>query len=111
MMLLQIRNTSQSSNDDQSWIGRLWLQSARTARKSGYYQSAYSALLQAAVHDRHLAHIEKGKLLWHQNKIQSAIAQMMTYLKNFEPVNKRLQERNTTSIKSKGDRDLQAKVI
>lgn len=53
--------------------GRLWLESAKVARKSGYLQSSFSSLLQATELMEPFVQIERSKWFWEQGLRHKAI--------------------------------------
>ena len=54
-------------------LGACWILSAKTARKAGHTQSAYSAILQAIQSGAPYAFVQKAKLLAHGDQVQAAI--------------------------------------
>ncbi|CAL1278598.1 unnamed protein product [Larinioides sclopetarius] len=61
-----------SSKFDQE-ITKCWLQSARLARKNGFYQRAYSCLLEAGTKNSADFFMEKTKWLWNKGEKEQAI--------------------------------------
>lgn len=60
--------------------GGLWLDISKTARKSGYYQTALSAILHAQSFKIPEAQIERAKLMWAQAKNYDAISILESYV-------------------------------
>ncbi|KAI9146005.1 hypothetical protein BKA69DRAFT_1024549 [Paraphysoderma sedebokerense] len=58
----------------------IWLQSAKIARKAGYYQTAQSAILHAEMMSTSYVHIERAKLLWCQGEERKAMSNLKTFL-------------------------------
>ena len=54
-------------------LGSCWILSAKTARKAGHTQSAYSAILQAMQSGAPYAFVQKAKLLAHGDQVQAAL--------------------------------------
>lgn len=79
-------NKSQNSNPSVELVnleaetGRLWLKSAKLARKTGYFQAAYSDLVHANTADRWFLHVEQSKLLWSQNDKHRAVVALRNWL-------------------------------
>jgi serine/threonine-protein kinase ATR len=55
---------------------KLWIKSSKEARKSGYYQTAYSAILQASNLDLVFSRIEHSKWLWAQGLDYEALTML-----------------------------------
>jgi serine/threonine-protein kinase ATR len=62
-LLIDISSRTNRSQDFQDMIGRTWLASAKTARKAGHWQTAYSAMLQAQQKSTPFWFIESAKLI------------------------------------------------
>ncbi|KAJ3040430.1 serine/threonine-protein kinase M1 [Rhizophlyctis rosea] len=62
--------------DSNSLVGSIWLQTAKTARKAGYPQPAYSAILHAAGLKTLQWHRERGKWLWDQGQTHKAMVEL-----------------------------------
>ncbi|WFD42131.1 non-specific serine/threonine protein kinase [Malassezia psittaci] len=60
----------------QSAIGQAWILTAKTARRAGHMQTAYSAVLQAVQNNAPYAFVQKAKLLAHSDKIQAALQEL-----------------------------------
>nr|XP_009857757.1 serine/threonine-protein kinase atr isoform X1 [Ciona intestinalis] len=54
-------------------LGKLWLQSSKLARKSGYIQTAYGGLLSAQQYALPQYYIEHAKLLWQKGESHQAL--------------------------------------
>ena len=61
--------------------GNLWLQTAKEARKSGYQQTAYGAILHATRLEAPLVHIEHAKMLWTEGHRHQAMSELRNSLK------------------------------
>ncbi|WFD29686.1 non-specific serine/threonine protein kinase [Malassezia sp. CBS 17886] len=57
-------------------IGQCWILSAKTARKAGHFQTAYSAVLQARQCGAPFAFVQKAKLLAHNDQVQAALQEL-----------------------------------
>lgn len=60
--------------------GRLWLQTAKISRKSGYSQNAYRALLHASASGTSFIHLEKAKWLWDKGQTHKALSELHSAL-------------------------------
>ncbi|KAJ3127354.1 serine/threonine-protein kinase M1 [Nowakowskiella sp. JEL0407] len=58
--------------------GRIWLQTAKEARKAGYQQTAYNAVLHSSNFKLYGEHIERAKLLRENGETQKAISVLRT---------------------------------
>lgn len=65
-------------------IGRSWLLSARLARKAGYWQTAYSAVLQARQNDAPFLFIQSAKLSKATGEPLKALQEVDNSLKEIE---------------------------
>ncbi|KAJ3053550.1 serine/threonine-protein kinase M1 [Rhizophlyctis rosea] len=63
--------------------GTLWLETAKLARKEGYPQPAYSAILHAAGSKTQQWHRERAKWLWDQGQRQKAITELRQISERF----------------------------
>lgn len=63
-------------------LAKIWLDLAKLSRKSGFKQTAYSALLHASELDAYCSHIEKAKYLWSDGEHQKAMKELVNFLKN-----------------------------
>ncbi|KAL1916083.1 uncharacterized protein VTP21DRAFT_6087 [Calcarisporiella thermophila] len=61
-------------------ISRIWLQSAKTARKAGYFQTAYSAILHASELRAPFIYTERAKWLWDQHENRKAMQELKNAL-------------------------------
>ncbi|WFD35666.1 non-specific serine/threonine protein kinase [Malassezia cuniculi] len=57
-------------------IGECWLLTAKSARRAGHLQTAYSAVLQALHFDAPNAYIQKAKLFAHTDQVQGALREL-----------------------------------
>jgi len=64
--------------------GRIWLLSAKLARKSGYSQTVYSCILHASQYNVPNIHIERAKWLKDQGELHKAISELQNALNNIE---------------------------
>ncbi|ORX89906.1 hypothetical protein K493DRAFT_288711 [Basidiobolus meristosporus CBS 931.73] len=88
-ILLQISNQE---------CGNIWLQSAKVARKAGYNQTAYNALLHADQYQVPFSHIEKAKWLWDKNEKRKAIQELRNALSNHENRSKHSEQDSNSEI-------------
>ncbi|XP_013417435.1 serine/threonine-protein kinase ATR-like isoform X2 [Lingula anatina] len=70
-VILRLVNQEQDVNVDRD-IGRLWLRSAKVARKAGHLQTAYGTLLNASAFNLPEFCVEKAKWLWHKGDYDQA---------------------------------------
>jgi len=64
--------------------GRMWLLSAKLARKSGYSQTVYSCILHASQYNVPNIHIERAKWLKDQGELHKAISELQNALNIIE---------------------------
>lgn len=57
-------------------IGQAWILTAKTARRAGHAQTAYSAVLQALQSGAPYAFVQKAKLLAHNDQVQAALQEL-----------------------------------
>ncbi|WFD02134.1 non-specific serine/threonine protein kinase [Malassezia obtusa] len=57
-------------------IGDAWILTAKTARRAGHAQTAYSAVLQALQSGAPYAFVQKAKLLAHSDQVQAALQEL-----------------------------------
>ncbi|KAI9025680.1 hypothetical protein DFJ74DRAFT_605145 [Hyaloraphidium curvatum] len=62
--------------------GRLWLKSAKIARKAGYFQAAYSDILHAAKVDAPFLQVEKAKWMWSQGDKYRALTDLNRFVQS-----------------------------
>ena len=67
-------------------IGRSWLLSAKLARKAGYWQTAYSAILQARQNDAPFVFVQSAKLSKATGEPLKALQEVDNSLKQLENV-------------------------
>lgn len=60
----------------QTAIGAAWIGTAKTARRAGHTQTAYSAVLQALQSGAPYAFVQKAKLLAHSDQVQAALQEL-----------------------------------
>lgn len=70
----------EKSNDAREFYGNLWLRSAKLARKSGFYQTAYIAILNAEKYESPDLLVERAKLLRAQGQIHRAIEILQSFV-------------------------------
>lgn len=78
---MQSTRTAQSVGALQKEAGNLWLKSAKIARKAGYFQAAYSAILHAAKVDPPYLEVERAKWLWKQGDKHRAMTDLHRFVK------------------------------
>ncbi|KAI8902434.1 hypothetical protein BC833DRAFT_639508 [Globomyces pollinis-pini] len=61
--------------------GKLWIQSAKESRKSEYFQTSFSSILQALEMSKNLAKVEHAKYLWARNEHYQAMLELKALLK------------------------------
>ncbi|KAF8794791.1 Serine/threonine-protein kinase ATR like protein [Argiope bruennichi] len=83
-----------SSKFDQE-ITKCWLQSARLARKNGFYQRAYSCLLEAGIKNSADFFMEKTKWLWNKGEKEQAIYCLQKGISEHFPS---MQTKNASSL-------------
>lgn len=66
-------------------VNQSWLHSAKLARKSGYWQTAYSAILQARQNEVSFAFIESAKLTKAAGESVRALQELESPLKTIQP--------------------------
>lgn len=67
------RSALRACHASQEQLGACWILSAKTARKAGHTQSAYSAILQAGQCGAPFAFVQQAKLLADSDQVQSAL--------------------------------------
>lgn len=78
------RSALQASHASASELGDCWILSAKTARKAGHTQTAYSAVLQAMQCDAPYAFMQKAKLLADSDQVQAALQVLNNALQSSE---------------------------
>jgi serine/threonine-protein kinase ATR len=59
---------------------RLWLKSAKIARKAGYFQAAYSGILHANKLEAPFLEVEKAKWMWSQGEQHQAMTDLRRFV-------------------------------
>ncbi|KAJ3270791.1 serine/threonine-protein kinase M1 [Terramyces sp. JEL0728] len=80
----------------------LCIESAKSSRKSGYFQTSFSEILQGLYHNEPLARLEHAKWYWKQGLFTQAIQELKTLL-NRKILEQQSQNKNEVSLAHKAE--------
>lgn len=70
----------------QGQIAEAWISTCKTARKAGFTQTAYSAVLQSMVHQAPFAFVQRAKLLSSGDQLYSALQELRNAIQSLSTV-------------------------